>query len=331
MASVTTTERERAAGSVTQGRARDVWADRVFRGLALVAGLAVLAILALIANSTTEQAWPAFREEGISFVTSSTWIPNEDEFGALAFIYGTLYTALIACVIAVPISLGIALFTTELAPRRLRRPTIYVIDLLAAIPSVVYGLWGILVLAPWIGPKYQTVADGVGELPFLARFFGPPVSGGRGFMTAGLILAVMITPIVTALTREALATVAQDDKNAALGMGATRWEMLRVTVFPRVRAGIVGAVMLGLGRAMGETIAVALTIGSSKQITTHLFSSGDTMAAVIANEFGEATGTHRAALIGLGVVLFVITIVVNMLARAALSATGGSAGGKAAL
>ena len=150
-------------------------------------------------------------------------------------------------------------------------------------------------------------------------------------MTAGLILAVMITPIVTALTREALATVAQDDKNAALGMGATRWEMLRVTVFPRVRAGIVGAVMLGLGRAMGETIAVALVIGSSRQITLDVFSSGDTLAAVIANEFGEASGTHRAALIGLGVVLFVITIAVNVLARAALSVTGGSQGGKAAM
>jgi phosphate transport system permease protein len=331
MANPSDPEKNRAAGSVTQGNARDVWADRIFRGLALVAGLAVLAILALIAISTTRQAWPAFKAEGFSFVTSNDWIPNEDKFGALAFIYGTLYTALIAIVIAVPVSLGIALFTTEMASRRLQRPTIYVIDLLAAIPSVVYGLWGILVLAPWIGPKYQTVADSVGGLPLLGRFLGPPVSGGRGFMTSGLILAVMITPIITALSREALATVAQEDKNAALGMGATRWEMLRVTVFPRVRGGIVGAVMLGLGRAMGETIAVALTIGSSAQITTHLFSSGDTMAGVIANEFGEATGVHRAALIGLGVVLFVITILVNVMARAALTATGGSQAGKAAL
>ena len=331
MANLTAPEQDRAARSVTHGAAGDVWADRIFRGLALVAGLAVLAVLALIAISTTDQAWPAFKSEGLSFVTSDTWIPNENKFGALAFIYGTLYTSLIAIVIAVPISLGIALFTTELAPRRLRRPTIYVIDLLAAIPSVVYGLWGILVLAPWIQPKYQSIADSIGSLPVLGRIFGPPVSGGRGFMTAGLILAVMITPIVTALSREALATVAQEDKNAALAMGATRWEMLRVTVFPRVRAGIVGAVMLGLGRAMGETIAVALTIGSVARITTKVFSSGDTMAGVIANQFGEATGTHRAALIGLGVVLFVITILVNVMARVALSITGGATGGKGAM
>jgi phosphate transport system permease protein len=330
MADVRAAEHERAE-SVRRGRAGDVWSDRVFRGLALVAGLAVLAILALIAYSTTDQAWPAFKAEGLSFITSDEWIPNEGKFGALAFIYGTLFTAVIAIIIAVPVSLGIGLFTTELAPRRWRRPTIYVIDLLAAIPSVVYGLWGVLVLAPWIAPKYQSVADSIGDLPLLGRIFGPPVSGGRGYMTAGLILAVMITPIITALTREALTTVAQDDKNAALGMGATRWEMLRVTVFPRVRAGIVGAVMLGLGRAMGETIAVALVIGSSRNITTHVFSSGDTMAAVVANEFGEATGTHRAALIGLGVVLFVITIGVNMIARGVLNATGGSQGGKAAL
>jgi phosphate transport system permease protein len=322
---------KRAAGSVTHGRAGDVWSDRIFRGLALVAGLVVLAVLALIAISTTREAWPAFRAEGFSFITSDKWIPSQNEFGALAFIYGTLFTSLIAIIIAVPVSLGIALFTTELAPRRLRRPTVYVIDLLAAIPSVVYGLWGILVLAPWIGPKYQSIADAVGGVPVLGRFFGPPVSGGRGFMTAGLILAVMITPIVTALTREALATVSQDDKNAALGMGATRWEMVRVTVFPRVRGGVVSAVMLGLGRAMGETIAVALTVGSVAQITTHVFSSGDTMAGVIANEFGEATGTHRAALIGLGVVLFGITIIINMLARAMLSVTGGSHGGSSAL
>jgi phosphate transport system permease protein len=182
-----------------------------------------------------------------------------------------------------------------------------------------------------LGPKYQTVADTIGSIPLFGRIFGGPVSGGRGFMTAGLILSFMITPIVTALTRESLATVTQYDKNAALGMGATRWEMLRVAVFPRVRAGIVGAVMLGLGRAMGETIAVALVIGSSAQITLDVFSSGDTMAAVIANEFGEASGTHRAALIGLGVVLFLITIAVNALARGVLSITGGSQGGKAAL
>ena len=187
---------------MTHGRAGDVWADHAFRGLALVAGLTVPAILALIAYSTINEAWPAFKAEGLSFITSSEWIPNENKFGALAFIYGTLYTAFIAIVIAVPVSIGIALFTTEVAPRRLRRPTTYVIDLLAAIPSVVYGLWGVLVFAPWVAPKYQSVADGIGQLPLLGHIFGPPVSGGRGFMTAGLILAVMITPIITSLTQK---------------------------------------------------------------------------------------------------------------------------------
>src|SRR6187455_3043633 len=161
MANLTAPEHDRAAGNVTHGRAGDVWTDRIFRGTALVAGLTVLAILALIAYSTTKEAWPAFRAEGLSFVTSDQWIPNEDQFGALAFIYGTLYTSFIAVVIAVPVSLGIALFTTELASRRIRKPTIYVIDLLAAIPSVVYGLWGVLVLAPWIAPRYDSIANAV--------------------------------------------------------------------------------------------------------------------------------------------------------------------------
>jgi phosphate transport system permease protein len=303
------------------GRSGDRMVDRAFRGLTLGAGLAVLAVLVLITYATTKQAWPAFREEGLSFITSDQWAPNEGKFGALPFMYGTAVSSVIAILIAVPVSLGIALFTTEVARPRLRRPITYAVDLLAAIPSVVYGLWGVLVFAPWVAPKYNSIADAVSGIPILGTLFGPPVSGGRGFFTAGVILSFMITPIITALTRESLATIAQDDKNAALAMGATRWEMLRVAVFPRVRSGVVGAVMLGLGRALGETIAVALVIGSSHQITGHLFSSGDTMAAVIANEFGEASGEHRAALIGLGVVLFGITIIVNVLARFVVSAS----------
>jgi phosphate transport system permease protein len=310
----------------SNGTAGDRWADRVFRGTTLGAGLVVLAILVLIAYSTTKEAWPAFREEGLSFVTSDQWVPNEGKFGALPFIYGTVVSSLIALVISVPVSLGIALFTTEVARPRLRRPITYAVDLLAAIPSVVYGLWGVVVFAPWVAPKYDSIANAVHGIPIVGSLFGPPVSGGRGFFTAGVILSFMITPIITALTRETLSTVAQDDKNAAIAMGATRWEMVRVAVFPRVRSGIVGAVMLGLGRAMGETIAVALVIGSSHQVTPHLFSSGDSMAAVIANEFGEASGEHRAALIGLGVVLFGITIVVNVLARFVVSASERRAG-----
>lgn len=291
--------------------------DTVFKGVALVAGLAVLAILALIAVSTTKEAWPAFRQEGLGFITSKTWVPADGKFGALAFIYGTVLSSVLALALAVPVSLGIALFTNEAAPRRLRRPVVYVMDLLAAIPSVVYGLWGIIVLAPAIQPVYKSVSDAVGGWPVLGWFFNG--QSGRSYMTAGIILAIMITPIITSLSREVIATVPASQREAAYGMGATRWEMIRSAVLPWSRGGIVGSVMLGLGRAMGETIAVALVIGSQAQITTHLFEPGDSMAAVIVNQFGEASGTHRAALIGLGVVLFAVTIIVNISARSVVT------------
>jgi phosphate transport system permease protein len=292
----------------------DIWSDRAFRAVALVAGLLVLVVLGLIAYTTTSKAWPAFREQGFSFVTSDRWNPNAAQFGALAFIFGTLVSSAIAIAFAVPLSLGIALFITELASKRLRMFVTYVIDLLAAIPSVVYGFWALAVFTKPVQTVYTDIADTLGKLPVLSRLFGGPASGAS-FMTAGVILAVMIIPIITSLSREVLLTVAQDDKNAALAMGATRWEMLRVAVFPRVRSGLVGAVMLGLGRAMGETIAVALVIGSSAQITSHLFRPGDSMTSVIVHNFPEATGVPRAALIGLGVVLFAITILVNTVAR----------------
>jgi phosphate transport system permease protein len=190
-------------------------------------------------------------------------------------------------------------------------------DLLAAIPSVVYGLWGIIVLAPAIQPVYKAISGAVGGIPVLGWFFNG--ESGRSYMTAGIILAIMITPIITSLSREVIATVPSAQREAAYGMGATRWEMIRAAVLPWSRGGIVGSVMLGLGRAMGETIAVALVIGSQPQITTHLFEAGDSMAAVIVNQFGEASGIHRAALIGLGVVLFGVTIIVNVSARGIVS------------
>jgi phosphate transport system permease protein len=290
--------------------------DTSFRVIALGAGLSVLAILALIAYFTTKQAWPIFSDEGLHFVTGTTWDPAHGVYGALPFIYGTAVSSAIALVIAVPLSIGIALFTNELAPRRLRNPVIYLIDLLAAVPSVVYGLWALAVLAKPANNFYKHVANTIGQLPGFGRIFGGPTAG-LSFMTAGIVLAVMMIPIVTAVSREVLATVAQDDKNAALAMGATRWEMLRACVFPRSRSGIVGAVMLGMGRALGETIAVALVIGASGQITSHVFQPGESMAAVIAHEFGEASSdpTHRAALIGLAVLLFVFTLIINVLAR----------------
>ena len=287
--------------------------DRLFGGVARLAGVTVLVILGLIAVATTKEAWPAFQSQGLGFVTSRDWLPNEGRFGALAFIYGTLLASTIAVVLAVPVSLGIALFTTEVAPRRLRAPVAVVIDLLAAIPSVVYGLWGFLVLAPALEPVYVSISDSVGTWPVLGWFFGAPAFG-TSFFTAGIILAFMITPIITSLSREVIKTVPRQQREAALALGATRWEMIRGAIIPWSRGGITGAVMLGLGRALGETIAAALVIGASPQITTHLFSSGDAMAAVIANQWGEASGNHRASLVGLGVVLFGITILVNMVA-----------------
>jgi len=292
--------------------------DQVFRGVALLAGLVVLGVLALIAWSTTKEAWPAFKVAGVSFVTTNDWVPEEKKYGALAFIYGTLLSSLIALVIAVPVSVGIALFATEAAPRRLRKQVVYVMDLLAAVPSVVYGLWGLIVLAPNIRPVYQAIADATNGIPVLGSIFGGEASG-KSFMTAGIILAIMMTPIVTSLSREVIATVPRSQREAAYGMGATRWEMIRYSVLPWSRGGITGSVMLGLGRAMGETIAVALVIGSTAQITSHVFFPGDAMAAVIVNQFGEADSLHKSALIGLGVVLFVMTILVNVAARSVIT------------
>jgi phosphate transport system permease protein len=288
--------------------------DRVFQILALAAGLLVLAILILIAVSTSQQASSWFSAEGLSGVFSTTWNPAANKFGSLDFVYGTAITALIAIIIAVPLSLGIALLLTEVVSRRWSQPIVYVIDLLAVVPSVVWGLWGILVLAPWLQKIYTSIGSGVKGIPVLGSLFGPPVSGAS-FFTAGLILAFMITPIITSLSREVIATVPAIDREGAYALGATRWEMIRGAVWPHSQSGIVGAVLLGLGRAMGETIAAALVIGASPQITSHLFAPGYSMPSVIADQFGEASGVFRAALIGLGVLLFALTIIINVIAR----------------
>jgi phosphate transport system permease protein len=218
-------------------------------------------------------------------------------------------------VFAVPISIGIALFMTEVAPPWLKRPVVALIDLLAVVPSVVFGLWGVLVLAEPIAGFYQRVSDLLSPIPVIGALFEGPVFG-RAFFTAGIILAIMIVPIITAHTREVIATSPVNEKEAAYGLGATRWEMIRGAVIPHSKGGIVGAVTLGLGRAMGETIAVALVIGSNPQITAKLFQPGYSMPSVIANEFGESSDLWRAALIALGVLLFIFTIVVNLSARA---------------
>ena len=302
------------AGSARALTQRRPLGDRAFQALALGAGLLVLAILVLIAVSTTQQSTSWFSKEGITGIFSVTWDPAHNKFGALSFIYGTAITALIAVILAVPVSVCIALLLTEVVPRRWAQPIVYVVDLLAVVPSVVWGLWGILVFAPWLQHIYTDIASGVKGVPVLDSLFGQPVSGAS-FFTAGIILAFMITPIVTSLSREVIATVPAIDKEGAYALGATRWEMITGAVWPHSQGGVVGAVLLGLGRAMGETIAVALVIGSSPVITSHLFAPGYNMPAVIANQFGEATGTFRAALMGIGVLLFVFTIIINVLAR----------------
>ncbi len=318
-------ERPHTRGPISEGpRPPGVVTDHLFRWLTLGAGLMVLVILGLILFSTTREALPWFRSEGFGAIIGHDWIPagNNPKFGALPLICGTLLVSAIALTLAVPLSIGIALFVTEVAPRPLRKPVIYVIDLLAVIPSVVYGLWGLSVLVTPIKGVYDDVASTVSSIPVLNTVFsGDPHPSGRSFMTAGIVVAIMITPIITSLTREVFATVPTSQKEAALAMGATRWEMIRGAVFPHSRSGVVAAVLIGLGRAMGETIAVALLSGSSPRITGRLFSSGDAMAAIIANQFNEATDTWRSALIGLGVVLFFLTIVIGVIARAVLHAS----------
>jgi phosphate transport system permease protein len=315
---VSTATSSQQAGPASALTERRPFGDRLFQILALVAGLLVLAILVLIAISTSQQASGWFSAEGLSGVFSTTWNPSANKFGSLDFVYGTAISSLIAIIIAVPLSLGIALLLTEVVSRRWSRPIVYLIDLLAVVPSVVWGLWGILVLAPWLQKIYTSIGSGVKGVPVLGSLFGPPVSGAS-FFTAGLVLAFMITPIITSLSREVIATVPAIDREGAYALGATRWEMIKGAVWPHSQSGIVGSILLGLGRAMGETIAAALVIGSSHQITSHLFAPGDSMPAVIANEFGEASGTYRSALIGLGVLLFALTIIINVVARSVVA------------
>lgn len=285
-----------------RGTRGGAFADRTFVFVTRAAGAAVLVILASIMYATTAYAWPAFRRQGWSYLTSTTWSSSQNHYGALALIFGTLATSALAVVIAVPISLGLALFITEVLPRRARGPVVALVDLLAAIPSVVFGLVGLLYFHDPLQRIYQSIAG--------------RDANGSSIFTAGIVVAFMILPIITSVTREVFTTVPRAHRDAAYALGSTRWEMLRATVFPYSSSGIAGAVMLGLGRALGETVAVALVVGSAVQMSANLFKPGYSMAAIIANTFnGEGNIANQQALMGLGVVLFVITVAVNMLAR----------------
>ena len=297
----------------SSGRRREVHVgDRVFLQLLRAVGVGIVILLISITAQVFMEAWPVLKKLGPGFLTFNEWDPVNSSFGGLAFIYGTLVSSFLALLIAVPISVGSALFLNEIAPKWLSRPVSFLIEMLAAIPSVIYGLWGIFVMAPWLRTVIQPwLGDHLGMLPL---FQGAPF--GVGMMSAGLVLAIMITPTICAIAREVFNAVPNTQREAALGLGATRSEMIRVAVVRSSYTGILGAVILGLGRALGETMAVTMVIGNRPQITASLFAPAQTMASVIANEYGDASGDeHRAALAAIGFSLLLVSLVVNGLAR----------------
>ena len=287
-------------------------ADGAFFLAMLACALSVLALVGLIVYELVTKSSLSWHAFGWKFFFRSEWDPVNDQYGALPFVYGTIVSSLLALIIAVPLAVGVAVYITEMSPRWLRGALAFTTELLAAIPSVIYGLWAIFVLVPLLRQYVQ---------PFLARYLGwtglfegPPY--GIGMLAAGIILAIMVVPIISSITREVMTAVPQQQREAVLALGATRWEMIRTGVLRNARAGIVGGVILGLGRALGETMAVTMVIGNRPEIAKSLFAPGYTMASVIANEFSEATGDlYLSALVEVGLALFIVTIIVNILAQ----------------
>ncbi len=329
--------------------------DRVFHTVLKTVAWSTIVLVAAIILLLLKMAWPALTKFGFGFFTGDDWNPPMDIFGALPFIYGTIVTSLMALLMAAPVSIGVALFLTEIAPEWLSKVIGFLVEMLAAIPSVVYGLWGIFILSPFmqtvaqprltnaLGPdtlfaKILGLALTILTYPFAlvinlfiqndyslqdvsvrmtgvaSKLFAPP-HFGVGMLTASIVLAIMITPTIAAITREVFMTVNQSVKEASLALGATRWEMIVMAVLKTSRSGIIGAVILGLGRALGETMAVTMVIGNRNEISAALMAPGQTMSSVIANEYNEATGLHMAALAGVGLSLFAVSLVVNSIAR----------------
>jgi len=290
--------------------------DVVYHHLTRTAAIAVLVILGGIIISLIHGSWLALQTFGLNFLVVDTWNPVTEKFGAVAPIYGTLMTSFIAMVIAVPVGLFIAVFLTEFGPMWLRRPIGIAIELLAGIPSIIYGIWGLFVFAPFLQQHVQPFLIGAfGDIPILSTLFaGPPY--GIGVLTAGLILAIMVLPFITSISRDVFAAVPPVFKEAAYGLGCTTWEVVRRVVLPYARVGVIGGIMLGLGRALGETMAVTFVIGNAHRISGSLLAPGTTISATIANEFTEAVGDlYTSALIALGLILFVITFIVLAAAR----------------
>jgi phosphate transport system permease protein len=303
----------RSAWPLSRRRRRDIHAgDRRFHRLLQGAAWVVVLLLAAIALQILQLSWPALDKFGLAFLHQQGWNPVSERFGALAFIFGTVVSSFLALAISAPVSVGVALFLNELAPRRLAAALGFLVEMLAAIPSVIYGLWGIFVLAPWLR---TTVEPALGStLGFLPLFSGPPY--GVGMLAAGIVLAIMVTPTISAICREVFRAVPLSQREAALALGSTRWEMIRMSVLGSSHSGVLGAVILGLGRALGETMAVTMVIGNRPEIAASLFAPGQTMASVIANEYAEATSDmHLAALATVGLLLFVVSFVMNTLAR----------------
>jgi phosphate transport system permease protein len=303
----------RARIEATRGFA---FSDGFFRRLTQSAAVLVLVLLGGVIVSLIQGSIPAFEKFGLAFFTTQVWNPVTEKFGAGAAIYGTVITSLVAMVIAVPVGLGIAIFLTELCPIWLRRPVGIAIELLAGIPSIIYGIWGLFVFAPFLQQYVQPwLISLFGSVPILSTLFsGPPY--GIGMLTAGLILAIMVLPFITAISRDVFETVPPMLKESAYGIGCTTWEVIRNVVIPYTRVGVIGGVMLGLGRALGETMAVTFVIGNAHKISASLLAPGTTISATIANEFTEAVGDlYTSSLIASGLILFIITFIVLALAR----------------
>ena len=290
--------------------------DVVFRLLTRAAAIFVLVLLGAIIIALIHGSWPALHTFGFSFLINESWNPVTEKFGAIAPIYGTVVTSFIAMLIAVPVGLFIAMFLTELCPKWLRRPIGVAIELLAGIPSIIYGIWGLFVFAPFLQQYVQpAIINTLGNVPGIGNLFaGPPY--GIGILTAGLILAVMVLPFITSISRDVFEAVPPVLKEAAYGLGCTTWEVVRYVVLPFTRVGVIGGVMLGLGRALGETMAVTFVIGNAHRIAGSILAPGTTISATIANEFTEAVGDlYTSSLIALGLILFVITFIVLAIAR----------------
>jgi phosphate transport system permease protein len=288
--------------------------DRVYEVLTTACALVIPALVVTIAIAIFAAAWPAFAKLGFSIVTSSNWDVGAGKFGAAPAIFGTVVSSAVALVIATPLAIGVAIFLSEFSPTWLRQPIGFLVDLLAAVPSVVYGLWGIFVLLPLLRENVMPFLRDrlhLGATPF---FSGPAY--GPSMLAAGFVLAIMALPYISAVSREVLLAVPRSQREAALALGATRWEMIRDAVVPYAKSGIIGGIMLGLGRALGETMAVTMVIGNRPDISASLFAPGYTMASLIANEFSEATNDlHLSALMAVGAILFIITLIVNAIAR----------------